>query len=137
MAVVNTYQVTKLTGSKVWVDDGKTHNNATEVILTVNYQRYDSAGNPVGEPGTVTDPVISWGTTEATKNNYEVGGLPVGDGKGNTYRYWAVETPITGYNTSCKNADDPDISGSDALGEEIWPTGISEKQRSLKRSARN
>jgi uncharacterized repeat protein (TIGR02543 family) len=107
MAVVNTYQVTKLTGSKVWVDDGKTHNNATEVTLTVNYQRYDSAGNPVGEPGTVTDPVISWGTTEATKNNYEVGGLPVGDGKGNTYRYWAVETPITGYNTSCKNADDP------------------------------
>ena len=106
MAVVNTYQVTKLTGSKVWVDDGKTHNNATEVTLTVNYQRYDSAGNPVGEPGTVTDPVISWGTTEATKNNYEVGGLPVGDGKGNTYRYWAVETPITGYNTSCKNADD-------------------------------
>ena len=89
---------TDITGTKVWRDDDRKHNNQTEVELTVMRQADG------GDPEEVDDAHIDW-----DGDNYTVTGLPVFDEDGNKYTYWVVETAIDEY-------EDPVYDNSKSTG---------------------
>ena len=92
LIVINTYEVTKISGTKVWTDGDSKHNNPTDVKLELNYRKSD------GKTGKADIPATVWGTNEADKNKFTITGLPVADKDGNTYEYWVSEKQISDYN---------------------------------------
>ena len=91
--IKNSYTRGDFTGTKVWVDDGKKHDNTTEVKLTVYRQAYDKSGAAAGQPEVVNGAHIHW-----EGNEFTITGLPGQDANGNTYTYWVSETKVNGYN---------------------------------------
>ena len=77
-----------ITGTKTWMDDGRAHDNASEVKLVLK-RSIDG-----GAEETVTDAQVSW-----SGSRYSFYNLPKADENGNTYRYSVEELPVEGYAT--------------------------------------
>ena len=78
-----------LNGEKIWVDGGKSHDNSTEVQLTLTRRTVET-----GTEETVAA-VPSW-----NDGAYAYTGLDKTDAAGNPYTYTVTETPVEGYDTT-------------------------------------
>ncbi|MBP3816464.1 MAG: Cna B-type domain-containing protein [Firmicutes bacterium] len=114
--IVNTYKMTKFTGTKVWVDGGKVHDNVSELKDKLSLER---TINPTGADGwaKVTDDYhIHWNSDGAKSGgsytqSFEITGLPVMDVDGNDYIYRVVESSVGGdYVTTYTNVANPDTA---------------------------
>ena len=86
--IINTYERTKLEGTKVWVDGGKVHNNETELDGKFTLNRIVEGGTAE----TVTGYHIHW-----EGNTFEITGLPKYNAAGKEYTYWLTEATVSGY----------------------------------------
>ena len=75
-----------ITGTKTWEDDGREHDNASEVQLVL------SRSVDGGEEETVTGVVPTW-----WNNRYYFNDMPRFDEEGRMYRYSVTELPMEGY----------------------------------------
>ncbi len=104
--VINSYETVELAGTKVWTDGGKTHNNATEVKLTVHWITNEGTDEV---DGTLANAHIDWDKTN--KDSFKVIGLPKYDDEGNEYTYWITETAVDGYDAPVyDNSESTDTS---------------------------
>ena len=76
-------ELTEVSGTKTWVDGGETHDNATEITLTL-YQ----------DDAKVEDATPTW-----DGNTCKFTGLEKYDEDGEAYTYTVKETPISGYSS--------------------------------------
>ena len=86
----NINETTSVTGTKTWVDGGKTHNNTTEIKLVLT--RTSAKAGSVEEKVVVTP---TW-----NENTYIFNNLPKYDAEGYLYTYKVSETQIKGYDTT-------------------------------------
>lgn len=84
-AVVNTYDMVTFTGTKKWQDDGRAHDNAGEVKLTLERMVEGGAWTVVDSPH------IDWNGDEFT-----VQALPAKDASGAAYTYRVTEANVAG-----------------------------------------
>lgn len=100
--VVNTYNLQKIEGTKVWVDGNAPHDNSKDLKskLVVNWKTDDGEGTDESvKTGTVADPHIDWADDGTGK--FTIIGLPTQDPEtGLTRTYWVSEDAIEGYETS-------------------------------------
>ncbi|MGI6019687.1 MAG: Cna B-type domain-containing protein, partial [Marvinbryantia sp.] len=107
-----------VSGTKTWVDGGREHNNAEEVMLSL----FRISAKPEAEEEPVEGAVPEWdGAT------YKFSGLDRYDNEGYTYTYTVREAPIEGYtsesngNNFTNTLSDPmDVSVS---GTKTWVDG--------------
>lgn len=108
LTFTNTYIPTgtvEITGTKTWVDDGRAHDNAAEITLTLTRtSRKEGA-----EKETVDASPVWAGDT------YRFADLPQYDEEGYLYDYEVTETQVEGY-------DVPEQTGSDFVNRFITPT---------------
>ena len=78
-----------VTGTKTWVDGGKTHNNAKEIILVLT--------RTSTKTGSVEETVVATPTWDG--NTYTFNDLAKYDTEGYLYEYKVVENAINGYTT--------------------------------------
>ena len=86
----NINETTSVTGTKTWIDGGKTHNNTTEIKLVLT--RTSAKAGSVEEKVEVAP---TW-----NENTYIFNNLPKYDAEGYLYTYKVSETQIKGYDTT-------------------------------------
>ena len=86
----NINETTSVTGTKTWIDGGKTHNNTTEIKLVLT--RTSAKAGSVEEKVEVEP---TW-----NENTYIFNNLPKYDAEGYLYTYKVSETQIKGYDTT-------------------------------------
>ena len=116
--ITNTYRRVSITGTKEWRDGGKTHDNTTELKLTVYRLAYDEGGQPVGSAETVSDAHIDW-----KGNKYTVIGLPESDDNGNKYTYWVTETAVDGYEAPIYDNSDAGAAADQRKTDGVYDGG--------------
>ncbi|MCD7757720.1 MAG: DUF11 domain-containing protein, partial [Clostridiales bacterium] len=89
--IVNTYNpgIKTIYGTKVWVDGGLSHDNSSEVTLTLFYSTNGKTWYNYTDDYTVT-----WGT--ANTSDWHIAGLPIYDESSNKLYYQVVETYTNG-----------------------------------------
>ena len=85
----NISETINVTGTKTWVDGGKTHTNAKEITLVLT--------RTSTKPGSVEETVVATPTWNG--NTYTFNGLSKYDTEGYLYTYKVVEDAIYGYTT--------------------------------------
>ena len=83
-------EYTTISGTKTWVDGGKTHDNSKEVKLTLSRQSA-KAGS---ESEVVENPTLTW-----NGDKYTFSGLDNYDSEGYEYTYSVKENEVAGYTT--------------------------------------
>ena len=86
----NINETTSVTGTKTWIDGGKPHDNAEEIILVLTRKSVKT--------GSVEEKVEVEPTWN--ENTYIFNNLPKYDSEGYMYNYEVSETPIPGYDTT-------------------------------------
>ena len=86
----NINETTSVTGTKTWIDGGKTHNNTTEIKLVLT--------RTSAKAGSVEETVVATPTWDG--NTYKFSGLAKYDAEGYLYTYKVSETQIKGYDTT-------------------------------------
>ncbi len=103
--VVNVYKTTNFTGTKTWIDGGKSHDNTTEIKLTV-----ERTIEPVTDDSTWEE--VSSAHVDWTGNSFKIIGIPEKDTDGNVYVYRVTEKSLGGdYKTTYKNVDNDATTG--------------------------
>ena len=103
-----------VSGTKTWVDDGRAHDNASEVKLTLSRK---VAG---GASEVVTDAEIVW-----NGDTYYFYNLRRADDEGNVYQYSVTEAPIENYGAfydgfDITNRHAVDVTNIDISGTKHW-----------------
>ncbi|MCD7804519.1 MAG: Cna B-type domain-containing protein [Oscillospiraceae bacterium] len=95
--ITNTYEPPLVTisvsGAKTWVDGGLTHDNATEITLTL-YRT--TADNPTDSDWDKVSATVSWSGNTYTYSNLDKYDLSTGK----TYTYKVEETEVSGYTST-------------------------------------
>ncbi|MBQ2957461.1 MAG: Cna B-type domain-containing protein, partial [Clostridia bacterium] len=98
-----------ITGTKTWIDDGREHDNAAEIVITLTRR---IAG---GAAEVVTDAQIVW-----EGNTYSFHNLLEKDENGNEYIYSVTEQPVADYETTYDG-----YNITNRLLYDVLPIGIS------------
>lgn len=91
-----------ITGTKHWIDGGRTHDNASEVTLTL----YRRASGSVADAEQVAGATPTW-----DGNKYTFANQPISDRSGNEYVYWVIEDRVEGYDVPQHTSGDGDATG--------------------------
>ena len=107
-----------VSGTKTWVDGGKTHNNAEELTLTLS--RTNAKAGSVAEPVEAT---ATW-----SGNTYTFSDLPKYDAEGYAYEYSVAEEKVEGYTTkqdgnNFTNTMDDINAKTSVTGTKTWVDG--------------
>ena len=107
-----------ITGTKTWIDGGKAHNNATEIILVLT--------RTSTKPGSVEETVVATPTWDG--NTYTFSELNRYDTEGYLYKYKVVENPVKGYTTRVDGRNFINIMSNidnkmDVTGTKTWVDG--------------
>ena len=107
-----------ITGTKTWIDGGKAHNNATEIVLTLT--------RTSTKPGSVEETVVATPTWDG--NTYTFSELNRYDSEGYLYEYKVAENPVKGYTTRVDGRNFINIMSNidnkmDVTGTKTWVDG--------------
>ena len=117
--IINTYERTTFTGTKVW-DDGKgAHDNPTELEGKLTVQCTTTPDVATSWTG-VTRAHIHWNTHGAVSGrtytqSFTITGLPAKAANGDVYTYRVVETQVAGYQAPTYTNNGSDAAKTDAL----------------------
>lgn len=120
--VVNTYEITQITGTKVWIDGNLPHYDSGELDGKLNVSWTDANGGS----GTVDDPHIDWDNATHT---YTVIGLQKYSDDGALRTYKVTESALDGYTTTYSDGDHAADGGTitnkleakvDINGTKVW-----------------
>ena len=108
----------EISGTKTWVDGGKTHNNTTEIILALT--------RTSTKPGSVEETVEA--TVVWNGNTYTFSNLAKYDTEGYLYEYKVSENAIYGYTTNVDGRNFINIMSNiddkiDVTGTKTWVDG--------------
>ncbi len=93
----NINETTSVTGTKTWIDGGKTHNNTTEIKLVLT--------RTSAKAGSVEETVVATPTWDG--NTYKFSGLAKYDAEGYLYTYKVSETQVNGYDAPAYDSNNP------------------------------
>ena len=107
-----------ITGTKTWIDGGKAHNNATEIILVLT--------RTSTKPGSVEETVVATPTWDG--NTYTFSNLSKYDTEGYLYEYKVSENAIYEYTTNVDGRNFINIMSNindkiDVTGTKTWVDG--------------